>query len=70
MPKFVEVPTEDWLTTIADAKRYRWLRVHSWLDASLTESVLNFGPGYDQTKPETLDAAIDAFSNRIANERD
>ena len=25
MPKFVEVPIEDWLTTIADAKRLREL---------------------------------------------
>ena len=26
MPKFVEVKTEDWLTTTKDAARYRWLR--------------------------------------------
>lgn len=43
-----------------DAERYRWLRGHSWLDVSLIKSVLNFGPGYNQTKPEELDAAIDA----------
>ena len=49
-----------------DAERYRWLRAHSWLDTSLIESVLNFGPGYGQTKPELLDAAIDAATDETA----
>lgn len=44
----------------ANAERYEWLRSHSWVDISLIKSVLNFGPGYQQTKPEILDAAIDA----------
>jgi hypothetical protein len=43
-----------------NAARYEWLRTHSWVDVSLIKSVLNFGPGYLQTKPEVLDAAIDA----------
>lgn len=28
MPKFIEVPTDDFLKTTQDAKRYRWLRAH------------------------------------------
>lgn len=27
MPKFVEVPTEDWLETVKDAARYRRLQI-------------------------------------------
>jgi len=42
-----------------DAGRYRWLREHSYKDGD-SYPMIKYGPGYHQTKPEILDAAIDA----------
>lgn len=41
-----------------DAERYRWLRCHSWKDALHQD--IHFGEAITQTKPESVDAAIDA----------
>ena len=63
MPKFTEVPTEDWLAAIAAAKRYRWLRDHClWgpHDQHRLEWYLPHGRG---TGREQLDAHLDAAIN-------
>jgi hypothetical protein len=55
---------------LRDVERYRWLRSHSWIDVSIIKSVLNFGPGFHQTKPEVLDAAIDEAMQFAAGSKD
>lgn len=41
-----------------DAERYRWLRLHSWVEEDATPAIL-FSRGCDQQNPEFLDEAID-----------
>lgn len=48
------------------AKLYRWLRKHSWLDGD--KGQIHFGVGCNQTKPEILDAAIEAAVDTAAIE--
>lgn len=44
-----------------DAERYRWLREHSYVQGDYgVPRAIHFGAGFVQTKPELLDAAIDA----------
>jgi hypothetical protein len=42
-----------------DAARYRWLRLHSYVDSEYGD-VIGFGPGFQQSSPNILDATIDA----------
>ena len=39
-----------------DAERYRWLLTHSY--KTHDGNVIEFGPGWEQTRPEILDSAI------------
>ena len=43
-----------------DAERYRWLRGHSFGIYTGPDTRIHYGAGFNQTKPESLDAAIDA----------
>ena len=49
-----------------DAERYRWLRSHSFVDKDqiVYRDQIIFGPGYEQTAPEILDARIDKEVNK------
>jgi hypothetical protein len=46
-----------------DAERYRWIRAHSYverLDMADGIGIIHCGLGYQQTRPEFLDADVDA----------
>lgn len=45
---------------VRDAERYRWLRVHSWVDTASAQPTIEYGNGFNQTAPEVLDNELDA----------
>lgn len=53
-----DVVREVLCTALVDAERYRWMRMHSWVEHDSTNAIF-FGPGANQTKPEILDKDID-----------
>ena len=60
IPKFVEVRGDDWIATVKDAKRYRWLR-DTKADGTWALIVDNLhGDKWD----EAIDAAIAAADDR------
>lgn len=68
MPKFVEVPTADWLATTKDAQRYRYLRTYAeyvtglrvnWECVGVPDSSDAWIPDY------TLDNAIDDAMKKV-----
>ena len=60
MPKFVEVKTEDWLATVKDAKRYRWLRSDARLGLWMVMQWLPHLGKYERVNEEKIDDYIDS----------
>ena len=64
MPKFVEVPTEDWLSTIKDAKRWRKARMILAVEDIERADAEMAGFTATAEENEKADAAIDAARDR------